>query len=180
METHCPQWKRLFLVEAILFTGSHLFHQKLLVLRENALLSRKYSFQLNPLFLVESIGLQQKSFHIVETVPFNGRHFLYWKLLLLLEAIHFSGNHSFQWKPFPVVEAIPFRESLCFSWKSLPLVKTIPSSRSHFFFMEAAPFNRNFSFFWKAFFFNVSSIFVSRSCHQLRELLNINDIVLDY
>ena len=107
-------------VEATIFSGSHSFHWKpfvleALVLRENALLSRKYSFQLNPLFLVESIGLQQKSFHIVETVPFNGRHFLYWKLLLLLEAIHFSGNHSFQWKPFPVVEAIHFRESLRFS-----------------------------------------------------------------
>ena len=118
--------KPLPVVEGTTFSGSHFFsrscllYQKLFVLVENALFSRNYSFQWKPLFLVETIGLQQYSFHLVETVPFNGRHFLHWKLFLLLEAIHFSENHSFQWKPFPVVEAIPFRESLCFSWKSLP------------------------------------------------------------
>ena len=64
--------------------------------------SRNYSFQQKPFFL-ETIGLQQKSFYRVETVPFNGRHCLCWRLFLLLEAIHFSGNLSFQWKPVEVL-----------------------------------------------------------------------------
>ena len=97
---HCPQWKSLLLVEAIFFNGSHLLYQKPCVLVENALFSQNYSFQWKPLFLVETIGLQQYSFHLVKTVPFNGRHFLHWKLLLSLEAIHFSENPSFWWKPF--------------------------------------------------------------------------------
>ena len=161
---HCPQWKSLLLVEAIFFSGSHLLYQKLFVLVENALFSRNYSCQWKPLFLVETIGLQQYSFHLVETVPFNGRHFLHWKLFLLLEAIHFSENHSFQWKPFLVVEAIPFRESLCFSWKSL----------SHYWklllLIETFPFSESQSF-------QCIYIFVSRSYHQLHKLLNMNDSV---
>ena len=118
----------------------------------------KRSFKSKLFLLVKAIffffGNHQPEVDIysVKTVPFNGRHFLYWKLFLLLEAIHFSGNHSFQWKPFPIVEAIPFRESFCFSWKSLPIVETFSFSRSHFFLEEAAPFNRNFSFFWKPVF----------------------------
>ena len=121
---------------------------------------------MKPLLLVETIGLQQYSFHLVGTVPFNGRHFLHWKLFLLLEAIHFSENHSFQQKPFPVVEAIPFRESLCFSWKSLP----------HFFqqklllLIETFPFSGSHSF-------QCCNISVRRSYRQLRELLNINDSI---
>ena len=63
-------------VEVTTFSGSHLLYQKLFVLLENALISRNYSFQWKPLFLVETIGLWQYSFHLVETVPFNGRHFL--------------------------------------------------------------------------------------------------------
>ena len=121
---------------------------------------------MKPLLLVETIGLQQYSFHLVGTAPFNGRHFLHWKLFLLLEAIHFSENHSFQQKPFPVVEAIPFRESLCFSWKSLP----------HFFqqklllLIETFPFSGSHSF-------QCCNISVRRSYRQLRELLNINDSI---
>ena len=81
------QWKPFALLEATRFGGKCSFHSKL-------------SFQWMPLFLVKTIGLQQYSFHLVKTVPFNGRHFLHWKLLLSLEAIHFSENPSFWWKPF--------------------------------------------------------------------------------
>ena len=93
---HCPQWKSLLLVEAIFFSGGHLLPQKLFVLVENALFSRNNSFQWKPLFLAETIDPWQYSSHLVETVPFNGRYFLQWKLYLSLEAIHFNQNHSFQ------------------------------------------------------------------------------------
>ena len=156
---HCPQWKLLLLVEAIFSSGCHLLYWKLFVLVENALFNRNYSFQWELLFLVETTGLQQYSFHLVETVPFSGRHFLHWKLFLLLEAIHFSENHSFQWKPFLLGEAFYFVEIIApfFQWKLLPLIETFPFSGSHSF--------------------QCFNIFVRRSYHQLRELLNTNDSV---
>ena len=166
-------------MEVTTFSGSHLLYQKLFVLVENALIIRNYSFQWKPLLLVEAIGLWQYSFHLVETVPFNGRHFLRcpenfpqgklppgqgqglvqdqrqnqgWGVIFL------GGSFS---------RAISLNGSYSFYWKPSILVKTIPFSGSHsfqgkhlyfvgiiapFFLVEAAPFNRNFSFQWKPFF----------------------------
>ena len=114
---HCPQWKSLLLVEAIFFSGSHLFYQKLFVLVENGIFSRNYSFWCKPLFLVKTIGLQQYSFYLMETAPFNGEHFLQWKLFIFLESLCFS------WKSLPQY----------FQWKMLLLIKTFPFSGSHSF-----------------------------------------------
>ena len=138
-------------VEVTTFSGSHLLYQKLFVLLENALISRNYSFQWKPLFLVETIGLWQYSFHLVETVPFNGRHFLRcpencprvklpprlgsgFGLGLALELGlggnfprgQFSQNHFPQWKLFLLLEAIHFSENHSIWQKPFPVVEPIP------------------------------------------------------
>ena len=116
---HCPQWKLLLLVEATFFSGSHLLYQKLFVLVENALLNRNYSCQWKPLFLVETIGLYQYSFHLVETVPFDGdisfiaSYSFYWNSSVLVKIIPFSGSHFRQWKPFLLGKAFVFRGNHC-------------------------------------------------------------------
>ena len=131
-------------MEVTTFSGSHLLYQKLFVLVENALIIRNYSFQWKPLLLVEAIGLWQYSFHLVETVPFNGRHFLRcpenfpqgklppgqgqglvqdqrqnqgWGVIFL------GGSFS---------RTISLNGSYSFYWKPSILVKTIPFSGSHF------------------------------------------------
>ena len=140
-------------VEVTTFSGSHLLYQKLFVLLENALISRNYSFQWKPLFLVETIGLWQYSFHLVETVPFNGRHFLRcpencprvklpprlgsgFGLGLALE-LGLGGN-------FP--RTISLNGSYSFYWKPSILVKTIPFGRSHFQQLNPFLLGKAFSF----------------------------------
>ena len=146
-------------METIARSGIYTFRWQPYVLLEPICLSGKLSFWSNIFLLVEviifleTIGLQQKSVHLVGTAPFNGRHFLYWKLFLLLEAINFSGNHSFQWNPFPVVEAIHFRERFCFlgdhcPWlKPFHLVEAISFQTKLLLLIETFPFSGSHSFF---------------------------------
>ena len=95
----------------------------------------------------------------MESISFSGSYSFYWKPSILVKTITFTGSHFRQWKPFLLGKAFVFRGNHC------PI-----------FLVEAAPFNQNFSFQWKP-FFQCFNIFVRRTYHQLRELLNINDSV---
>ena len=123
--------------------------------------SGSFYFQWKPVFSVEAICLirsysfQSKKLFLIETIPFSGSHYFQWK------PVTCSSIHSIQWN-----EGKPFRESLCFSLKSLP----------HFFQWKLLLLLETFHFIGSH-SFQCFNIFVSRSYHQLRELLNINDRV---
>ena len=115
---------------------------------------------------METIGLQQYSFHFVETAPFNGRHSFdgsysfYWRPSILVKTIPFSGSHFRQWKPFLLEKTFAFRGNHCpifFKQKLLLLIETFPFSGSYSF--------------------QCFNSFIRRSYRQLREFLNINDSV---
>ena len=76
-------------VEAIPFSGSHLFQWKVLL-------------------LVETI------FFFAETISFSGRHFFQWRPYFLVESISFNGSRFFQCKPLLSVETNSFSGSHSF------------------------------------------------------------------
>ena len=144
-------WKLCFLVEAVLFSGSHSCKRSLF-------------FLLGLFLLVETVPVSrmQQVFRLVEEIPFirnlsiQKNLFVLWKpfngscssqqqLCILDSVLLFNESCSFQYRqriskefnsshqnPYISVGAITFNESRYFFWKPLLLVETFSFSESRF------------------------------------------------
>ena len=141
-----------------------MFYQKLFVLVENALFTQNYCFLVQaiilfckPLACSRNHSIQWKLFPLMEHISFIGSYFFYQKPFILVESIPFNGSHLWKLKPFLLGKAFAFFGNHCPQLKPFRLVEVIS--------------------------FQCFNIFVSRSCLQLHELLNMQCqivIVLDY